>query len=442
MEDDYHDKSEKPKLDNTSSSPATIATPRPNLVFMEREKKDTGHWGDFNYDNKTFPKCPSTVNKAELDEFLGKIYHVDVADIVLQSDSKAFIKKGNSYYKVTERPFRGKEIDDLIASMHRESTPGLVKSGKPAKYHYVVPIVKSGKDNINEIEYARFRVNCTACMGLHGASDGIDMTMRSVAAYPPTMDELKLPKGIQDMSFPSSGLFIITGETDSGKSTTLGSIIRHWAVRPNAVRIITYEDPVEFDFKAIPNTTACISQTSVGVGEMIPDWADCIPNAIRRNPDIIMLGEISTPESMKNVINAALAGHVVYTTLHAGSVALAFSRIINAFPENEQHLAREALITTVRGVVHQSLLTMKGSMKRVAVYEWLEFDSFERKKLTDAGGDGLFKTLQTLVETRGRAQLTDLESKKELIDPDSYLSAYRSLTDRKEQPESPDHGKQ
>jgi len=440
MDDDYHDNSEKPQLDNTSNAPHSIKTP--TLVPIPKDHSHTGHWGDFNYETKTFPKCPPTVTKSELDEFLGKIYHVGVADIVLQSDSRAFIKKGNAYYKVTERPFRSKEIEDLIASMHRESTPGQVKAGKPAKYHYVVPIVKSVKGGINEIEYARFRVNCTACMGLHGASDGIDMTMRSVAAYPPTMDELELPKGIQDMAFPSSGLFIITGETDSGKSTTLGSIIRHWAVRPNAVRIITYEDPVEHDFKAIPNTTACISQTSVGVGEMIPDWGDCIPNAIRRNPDIIMLGEISTPESMKNAISAARAGHIVYTTLHAGSVALAFSRIINEFPENEQSLAREALITTVRGVVHQSLLTMKDSTKRVAVYEWLELDSYERKKLTDTGWSGLYQTLESLVETRGQTQLTDLESKKEIIDPDSYSTAYRSLTDRNKPNENLDHGKQ
>jgi defect-in-organelle-trafficking protein DotB len=437
-EDDYHGSSEKPQLDQIQQPPEKIQSP--SLVQTQQDRIGPSHWGDFDFKNKKFPKCPSNVTKPELDEFLGKIYHVGVADIVLQSDSRAFIKKGNAYYKVTDRPFRAKEIDDLIASMHRESTPGQVKAGKPAMYHYVVPIEKPDAHGFNKIEYARFRVNCTACMGLHGASDGIDMTMRSVSAYPPTMDELELPKGIQDMAFPSSGLFIITGETDSGKSTTLGSIIRHWAVRPNAVRIITYEDPVEHDFRAIPNTTACISQTSVGVGEMMQDWGACIPNAVRRNPDIIMLGEISTPESMKNAISAARAGHVVYTTLHAGSVALAFSRIINEFPENEQSMAREALITTVRGVVHQSLLTMKDGMKRIAVYEWLELDSYERKKLTDAGVNGLYQALESLVKTRGQTQLTDLESKKEIIDPDSYLSTYRSLTDRNKTDENNGHG--
>ena len=143
---------------------------------------------------------------------------------------------------------------------------------------------------------------------------------------------------------------------------------------------------------------------------------------------------------MKNAISAARAGHVVYTTLHAGSVALAFSRIINEFPENEQSMAREALITTVRGVVHQSLLTMKDGMKRIAVYEWLELDSYERKKLTDAGVNGLYQALESLVKTRGQTQLTDLESKKEIIDPDSYLSTYRSLTDRNKTDENNGHG--
>ena len=85
---------------------------------------------------------------------------------------------------------------------------------------------------------------------------------------------------------------------------------------------------------------------------------------------------------------------------------------------------------------------MKDSTKRVAVYEWLELDSYERKKLTGTGWSGLYQTLESLVETRGQTQLTDLESKKEIIDPDSYSTAYRSLTDRNKPNENLDHGKQ
>ncbi len=437
MTNDLHGVSERPVLEsvtkhNSKQSNVDVSTP---------SNEKSGHWGRFDPKTKTFPMCPLSMSLDALNELLSKLYLESVDDVVFQVDNKVFCKQGNTFYPVTVRPLRVSEVSDILSYMHRESTVGKVRGGSYIDFPYAVPIVSDGMSSNESVQYARFRVNSTACMGLFGSRDSLDITMRCVPAFPSTMDELGLPDGIKQLAFPSSGLILVTGETGSGKSTTLGAFIRHLAEQPKGIRIITYEDPIEYDFRAIPNLTAIIAQTSVGSGEMVPDWDSCIPNALRRNPNVIMLGEIRTPESIKNALTAARSGHVVYTTVHAEGVASTFNRIVNIFPETEQRAVLEALVSTVRGVIHQRLLTTK-DQRRQAVFEWLEVDRYERDQLQAVEGHQIFSTLQTLVEKRGRSLLQDLQSKKEQIIQADYLATYRSLTDRYVSEDRNDYGEQ
>ncbi len=397
-------------------------TDEQKIANLERSTYHSSYWGGFDTERMCFTQCPSAMHKEALDELLVKLDEQGVDDVILQSDERIFAKLGSHFYPVSARTLTFSEVSELLAKMHRDSTPGKVRSGSPQKYAYSVPYQAVANGSIKHV---RFRCKATACQGVGGSQDGIDISMRCIDSFPKTMDELGVPQGIRDLAFPEAGIIIVTGETGSGKTTLLGTIMRFWATIAKGRRIITYNDPIEYDYRAIPNRTGSIAQTEVG--EMIPSFEDAIPDAMRRNPCIIELGEVSEQQGIKNVIIAAQTGHRVYTTVHTESVAITFSRMVEVFPQDEQVGKIRSLISTTRGIIHQRLLETKEG-GRIPVQEWLKIGPDERHILYNTPAAQLVETLQNLVETRGRSLLADLESKKDLLKDEVYLLTKRELT--------------
>ena len=400
-----------------------VASLETSLTSLGDVDQHASHWGKFDRTEMSFPKCPTSLHKETLDELLVKLDEQGVDDVILQSDERIFAKLGSDFYPVSLRLISFNEVSSVLASMHRESTPGKVRSGKPQKFSYSVPFQKIENGPVGHV---RFRNKATACQGLGGSQDGLDISMRCIDSYPKTMDELKVPQGLRDLAFPDSGIVLVTGETGSGKTTLLGSIMRYWATTKKGRRIIAYNDPIEYDYRAIPDRTGSVAQTEVG--DMIPSFEDAIPDAMRRNPCIIELGEVSERIGIKNVIIAAQTGHRVYTTVHTDSVAVTFSRMVEPFPQDEQAGKIRSLIATTRGIVHQRLLSTKDGC-RVPIQEWLRIGPSEREILYNTDPQVFVQTMQELVETRGRSLLQDLESKKDVVDEEEYLLTKRELAD-------------
>lgn len=160
------------------------------------------------------------------------------------------------------------------------------------------------------------------------------------------------------------GLFLVTGPTGSGKSTTLASLV-DFINKTVDHHIITIEDPIEFYHDHIKST---INQREIGVD--VPTFSEAIRRALRQDPDVILVGEMRDLETIEAAITAAETGHVVFGTLHTNSATGTINRIIDAFPGNLQEQIRTQLSVTIIGVLSQTLVPRIGG-GRVAAYETL-----------------------------------------------------------------------
>lgn len=198
---------------------------------------------------------------------------------------------------------------------------------------------------------ARFRGNIYMQRGTVAA------VFRRVPIQIQGIDELELPEAIRELTGIPDGLVLVTGPTGSGKSTTLAAMIFEIASR-EALHIVTIEDPIEFLFM---DRVAAISQREVGTDT--PGFQDALRNAMRQDPDVIMVGEMRDRETIHTVLTAAETGHLVFSTLHTNSAAQTIDRIIDAFPVEQHKQLRSQLSLVLRGIVSLKLVkTVEGKL--------------------------------------------------------------------------------
>jgi twitching motility protein PilT len=206
---------------------------------------------------------------------------------------------------------------------------------------------------------ARFRANCYMQRGTVGA------VFRRVPIQIMNIEALELPKAIQELTELPDGLVLVTGPTGSGKSTTLAAMLSHISEN-EPLHIVTIEDPIEFLFI---DRIAAISQREVGTDT--PNFKEALRNAMRQDPDVIMVGEMRDVETMQTVLTAAETGHLVFSTLHTNNAAQTIDRIIDAFPPEQHKQIRSQLSLVLRGIVSLKLVkTIEG--KQTAAVEILK----------------------------------------------------------------------
>ncbi|RLT95124.1 PilT/PilU family type 4a pilus ATPase [Ketobacter sp.] len=205
----------------------------------------------------------------------------------------------------------------------------------------------------------RFRVSAFYQRNLVG------MVLRRIETRIPTIDELNLPSVIKDLSMTKRGIIIFVGATGTGKSTSLASMIGH---RNNNSKghIISIEDPIEF----IHQHKGCIvTQREVGLDTESFDTA--LKNTLRQAPDVIMIGEIRTRETMEYAVAFSETGHLVLATLHANNANQALDRIIHFFPADRHGQLWMDLSLNLRAMVAQQLIPTPDGKSRRAVIEVL-----------------------------------------------------------------------
>jgi twitching motility protein PilU len=195
--------------------------------------------------------------------------------------------------------------------------------------------------------------------------DAAGMVLRRIESRIPTLEELRLPPVLRDLGMTKRGMVIFVGATGTGKSTSLAAIVGY-RNRHSTGHIVTIEDPIEF----VHEHDGCIiTQREVGVDT--ESFAVALKNTLRQAPDVILIGEIRTRETMEHAIVFAETGHLVLATLHANNANQAMDRIINFFPEEKRHQLFMDLSLNLKAVVAQQLLPRKGSKGRRAVVEVL-----------------------------------------------------------------------
>ncbi len=204
---------------------------------------------------------------------------------------------------------------------------------------------------------SRFRVNAFMQRNSSG------MVLRVINAEIPTIDELKLPSVIKEISMTKLGLVIFVGGTGCGKSTSLASMLGYRNEHSQG-HIVTIEDPIEFVHK---HRNCIITQREVGVDT--ESFEIALKNTLRQAPDVILIGEIRDRDTMEYAVSFAETGHLCLATLHANSTNQALDRIINFFPEERRSQLLMDLSLNLKAIISQRLLPIKESDGRVPAIE-------------------------------------------------------------------------
>ncbi len=242
--------------------------------------------------------------------------------------------------------------------LESEDTVSLMKSISPERCQRELQECGTSDFGFAFGDQARFRVSIFKQRG------DVAMVLRQIPNDYLAPEQLGLNDVVTKLVLRPRGLFLVTGPTGSGKSTTLASLVNF--INENVDHhIITIEDPIEFYHYHKKST---VNQREIGVD--VPSFAEAIRRALRQDPDVILVGEMRDLETIEAAITAAETGHVVFATLHTNSAQGSVNRIIDAFPGNLQDQIRTQLSTALIGIVAQTLLPRIGG-GRIAAYETL-----------------------------------------------------------------------
>ncbi len=283
----------------------------------------------------------------ELKELLMFMTKKGASDLHLKPMRPPLLRLQGRLVPIKAMPLRPEEVEEMLLSILTPAQRRKFESQQSVDLGYGVPGV------------ARFRCNVYMQRGT------VAGVFRRIPFEIKTVEELNLPEVLESFAELPAGLVLVTGPTGSGKSTTLAALIKKIAdTRP--VHIVTIEDPIEFLFT---DSKATVSQREVGTDT--PSFHEALRNAMRQDPDVIMVGEMRDLETMSTVITAAETGHLVFSTLHTNSASQTIDRIIDSFPADQQEQIRSQLALVLRAVVSMQLVERADGAGRVPATEIL-----------------------------------------------------------------------
>ncbi len=282
----------------------------------------------------------------DFDQYLHHMIEQDGSDIYLTVDAPPSIKLQGKMTVITDGPL---QASDLEAILNQILTPEQ-RSEFNQNLELNLALAKEG--------IGRFRVN------IFQQREAPALVIRNIKTEIPEMSSLGLPEILKDLILSKRGLILFVGATGSGKSTSLASLI-DYRNRNSAGHIITIEDPIEF---VHPHHQSIVNQREVGVDTL--SYENALKNTLRQAPDVILIGEIRSQDTMEHAIAFAETGHLCLSTLHANNANQALDRIINFFPEERHAQLLLDLSLNIRGIISQRLIPTE-SGKRVAAIEIL-----------------------------------------------------------------------
>jgi twitching motility protein PilT len=229
----------------------------------------------------------------------------------------------------------------------------------------------------------RFRVNAFHQRGL------VSVVMRHIKSRVPTFEELGLQSdSLLRLAQAKDGILLICGATGSGKSSTMAAML-NWVNLNLDKHIVTIEDPIEYTFQ---DEKSLFQQREIGLD--VPNFEMAIKSVLRQNPDIILIGEMRDKETFETAISAAETGHLVFSTMHAATVAQSLTRLFEFFPPEQQLQARRQIAGSLRGFVCQKLIPTIDGNSRVPTNEILNADATVKNLILE----GQFEKLQGILE--------------------------------------------
>ena len=280
----------------------------------------------------------------DFDKLLKVVVDQGASDLFVTAGLPPSIKVSGKMIPMSKTALTEEQAREMVHSTMNEAQIQEFEAEKECNFAIQSPIA------------GRFRVSAFYQRNYAG------MVLRRIETEIPTVDDLKLPDAIKQLAMTKRGLIIFVGATGTGKSTSLASMIGYRNENSKG-HIITIEDPIEF----VHEHRGCmVTQREVGVDT--PSFEVALKNTLRQAPDVIMIGEIRTRETMDHAVVFAETGHLCLATLHANNANQALDRIINFFPADRQHQVWMDLSLNLRGMVAQQLVpTVDGEGRRAAI---------------------------------------------------------------------------
>lgn len=360
---------------------------------------------------KTWPDEPGRFHEDHVDGFLLWCVKQGSSDITFQSDRPVYNEIDGVLYPATFRPLDAADMAVCLHKIYGPEAQARLAGGNDLDVSYEVR-----PDRYTRI---RFRVNITAI--LSQGRDGSQITMRVLPNAPPTLTGLNIEQDIIDNWAPRQGMVVITGPTGSGKTTLLAAGCRMLLERPHGCgKMLTYEGPIEYVYDTIKSQRSVVAQTEIP--RHLPSFARGVRNALRRKPEIILVGEARDRETISAAIEAAQTGHTVYTTTHTIGVAATIQRMVASFEPNERSERSYALMETMRMIVTQALVPKVGG-GRMGVREYMIFPDEVREKFLDMNYEEWPSNIQRMIPFYGRTmqQAAYKVFEEGLIDRRHYL---------------------
>src|SRR5215469_14282819 len=271
----------------------------------------------------------------QLDQWLRTLVSQGGSDLLLVAGAPVCVRVQGEVRKLDSRPLDGGDVEAAVM-------PAL--SGHALQVYREHGIADS---SYRLTGVGRFRVN------IHRERARAAAAIRALPTRVPALQELHLPTAVANLTQLPRGLVLIGGPAGSGKSTTLAALINEMNAREPR-HIVTIEDPIEYEHK---HNRSVIEQVEIGTDA--PDFPTALRAALRQAPDVIVVGEMRDPETMRIAVSAAETGHLVLSTLHTIDVASTVARIADSFPIERQNAVRQELAIALSAVLTQMLLPRK-----------------------------------------------------------------------------------
>ena len=346
-----------------------------------------------------------------IDAFLKIMQEYSVSDLHLSANCEPMLRINGVLQRGEHRPLSEEELRITIYELLTEAQIQALEADGDLDLAYTLPGV------------ARFRIN------VYKKYPGLAAAFRIIPNEVPTLEQLGMPPVLKNMLTARSGLILVTGPTNSGKSTTLAAMVNHLNESEYG-HVLTVEDPIEF----VHESKKClINQREVGPHTL--SFANALRSALREDPDYILVGEMRDLETIRLALTAAETGHLVFGTLHTSSAAKTIDRIIDVFPAAEKDMVRAMLSESLVSVISQTLLKTKDGQGRLAAHEIMIGTPAIRNLIRENKVAQMYSAIQTsqavgmqtldqnLVELVRRNMINVAEARNRAVNKDLFMGA-------------------